>query len=175
MMEDYTADTPKPARKRSKKGELDGPVTTPGVCFCLNLLHGHQQPMTCQQRSSLQDGAGVALYMRNFSQCLMYYCPGTSGTSGPKADWLWLSAGSADPASQLGVFADRSESDEELLEATTPASLSTAQRGRGKAKRPRGSNKKSSAPGALATFHAAAEIGSAKDLWSLFCVSETCR
>ena len=62
-------------------------------------------------------------------------------------------AGSADPASQLGVFADRSESDEELLEADPSASVTTPQRGRGKRQRARGSSRKSAASGCLITSH----------------------
>lgn len=41
MMEDFTADTPKPAGKRSKKGEPDGLTTTPGTFYCFSLVPRH--------------------------------------------------------------------------------------------------------------------------------------
>ena len=41
MMEDYAADTPKPARKRSKKGEANGLTTTPGTFFCFHCVSCH--------------------------------------------------------------------------------------------------------------------------------------
>ena len=48
-----------------------------------------------------------------------------------------LSAGSADPASQLGVFADRSESDEELLAALAADNPNTGKPARGRGRRGR--------------------------------------
>lgn len=52
-------------------------------------------------------------------------------------DIISMSAGSADPALQLGVFADRSESDEELLAALAVDIPSTEKPARGRGRRAR--------------------------------------
>ena len=82
MMEDYTADTLKPARKRSRKGESNGPGTAPGRLCCLH-LDCHQLSVSTH---TSQHSAGVVLYTVNFVERVCFTVLALLMQPGPGAD-----------------------------------------------------------------------------------------
>ena len=124
-MEDTGPDTPEPARKRSKKAKPRAAAATPGGLAALrdfvSARHSFVGLMVCMSYHILfaeVPASGLAVGRHYF-------------------DRNSLSAGSADPALQLGVFADRSESDEELLAALAAEIPNTKKPVRSRARRSR--------------------------------------
>ncbi len=121
MMEDTGPDTPQPARKKSKKAKAGGAAAASGVLAA-------QDKFPCAT-PYFADGWCAYRYV-----LLLYFSCSSS------FDNTSMTAGSAGRASQLGVFADRSDSDEELLAAlamdipSTEKPLKRGQGSRGRAK-----------------------------------------